>query len=461
MVQTAYITPFALRLEIEHVYLIYEKSYTITSMSLAKEIESYFDRLWPILRSITGEGVRQTHTILSELVPLERFEIPTGTQVFDWTIPKEWRVREAYVIDPNGTRILDVRNNNLHLLNYSVPFQGVLSKSELNDHLYSLPDKPDAIPYITSYYAPRWGFCLSQHERDALLDGDYQVVVDTELIDGSLTLSEAVLPGESKEEVLLSTYTCHPSLANNELSGPLVTAFLYRALAALPKRRLTYRFVFLPETIGAIAYLQLRGEHLKKHLVAAYVVTCIGDKGNFTYKRSRQETSLADRAAEHCLKQHSLKHSAKPHSILSFSPLGSDERQYCSPGFNLPVGSLMRSMYGTYPEYHTSLDNKNFISFEAMAESVEMYLTILKALESNRTYTNLYPHGEPQLGKRGLYETLGRNTIPELSSAVFWLLNYSDGNHDLLWIAAKSGYGIELLEKAAQACLEAGLIARG
>jgi aminopeptidase-like protein len=258
--------------------------------------------------------------------------------------------------------------------------------------------------------------------------------------------------------VLLSTYTCHPSLANNELSGPLVTAFLYRELQKLRERRLTYRFVFLPETIGALTYLHLRGEQLKQHLVAGYVVTCIGDPGNFTYKRSRASSlssnlSLVDRAAEH-----TLKHSGKPYQVVEFSPLGSDERQYGSPGFNLPVGSLMRSMYGTYPEYHTSLDNKAFISFEAMAESTEMYLGIMKTLESNRTYKNLFPYGEPQLGKRGLYQTLGKNTIPELSSAVFWLLNYADGNHDLLWIAEKSGYSIELLAKAAQACLQAGLI---
>jgi aminopeptidase-like protein len=427
-------------------------------MSFTNEIESYFDRLWPILRSITGEGVRQTHDILSEIVRLERTEIPTVTQVFDWTIPKEWKVNEAYAIDPNGKRILDVKENNLHLVNYSIPFRGTLSKQELEQHLYSLPDKPTAIPYVTSYYSPRWGFCLSQQERDALPNGNYQVVVDTELFDGSLTLSEAVLKGESTDEVLISTYTCHPSLASNELSGPLVAAFLYRELAKLEHRRLTYRFVFLPETIGAITYLHLKGEHLKKHLVAGYVITCIGDAGDFTYKRSRQSSinptlALVDRTAEHV-----LKYSKQPHKVIDFSPLGSDERQYCSPGFNLPVGSLMRSQYGTYSEYHTSLDNKDFVSFEAMAESVQMYFSVLKTLEANRTYKNLFPYGEPQLGKRGLYETLGRNTIPELSSAVFWLLNYADGEHDLLWIAEKSGYSVELLHKAAQACLEANML---
>jgi aminopeptidase-like protein len=420
---------------------------------LPGDLASYFDRLWPILRSITGLGVRQTHDILSEIVNLERHEIPSGTNVFDWTIPKEWVVREAYVIDPKGQRILDIRENNLHLLNYSLSFQGVVSREDLEPHLYSLPDKPTAIPYVTSYYAPRWGFCLSQQQRDRLPQGDYQVVIDTEFIEGSLTISEAVLKGESEQEVLISTYTCHPSLANNELSGPLVAAFLYKKLATLEKRRLTYRFVFLPETIGAIAYLHLRGEHLKNNVVAGYVVTCIGDAGNFTYKRSRQHTSLADQAAEHV-----LKHLGKPSQVINFSPLGSDERQYCSPGFNLPIGSLMRSMYGTFPEYHTSLDNRDFISFEAMAESVEVYFKIMMVLENNMKYKNLFPYGEPQLGKRGLYETIGRNTIPELSSAVFWLLNYADGEHDLLTIAEKSGFSIDLLQQAVQACLKTELI---
>jgi aminopeptidase-like protein len=421
-------------------------------MSLADDIAIYFDRLWPILRSITGAGVRQTHDILSELVKLERHEIPTGTPVFDWVIPKEWVVREAYVIDPSGKRILDIQENNLHLLNYSIPFRGVVSKGELEQHLYSLPNQPTAIPYVTSYYAPRWGFCLSQQQRDTLPEGDYQVFIDTEMIDGSLTISDAVLPGETEQEVLISTYTCHPSLASNELSGPLVAAFLYQKLSKFKKRRLTYRFVFLPETIGAIAYLSLRGEHLKNSLVAGYVVTCIGDAGNFTYKRSRSYPSLADRVAEHV-----LKHLGES-KVIDFSPLGSDERQYCSPGFNLPMGSLMRSMYGTFPEYHTSLDNREFISFAAMAESVETYFKVMMALENNVFYKNLFPYGEPQLGKRGLYETLGRNTIPELSSAVFWLLNFTDGEHDLLAIAEKSGFSIELLQQAVQACLDTGLI---
>ena len=404
------------------------------------------------MRSITGEGVRQSHDILEELVPLTRSEIPSGSRVRDWQIPQEWVVREAYVIGPDGERLLDVRQNNLHLLNYAVPFRGTLSREQLEAHLYSLPEQPDAIPYVTSYYSPHWGFCLPHRQRQALPEGEYQVVVDTELIDGSLTLSEAVLPGESDREVLISTYTCHPSLANNELSGPLVAAFLFRRLARWKERRLTYRFVFLPETIGSLAYLHMRGELLKTQLVAGYVVTCIGDDAPFTYKRSRQGNSLADRSALHVLSSHTGVR------IHDFFPSGSDERQYCSPGFNLPVGSLMRSMYGTYPEYHTSLDNRDFVSFPAMQESVATYEAILKTLELSRSYRNLEPYGEPNLGRRGLYPPRGTTLPPEHLSAILWVLNYSDGAHDLLDIAARSGLELPTLADAAQACLKAGLL---
>ena len=425
-------------------------------METTEEIARYFDRLWPLLRSITGEGVRRTHDILAELIPLTRIEIPSGTEVFDWTVPKEWVVREAYVIAPNGKRIFDIKDNNLHILNYSIPFKGKVTRAELDAHLHSLPESPDAIPYVTSYYSPRWGFCLSQRQRDALSDGDYFVCIDSDLIDGSMTLGEAVLPGEEEAEVLISTYTCHPSLANNELSGPLVAAFLYRRLAALRSRRLTYRFVYLPETIGSVTYLSLHGDHLRKRLVAGFVVTCVGDAGPFTYKRSRRGDSLADRAAIHVLTRRKV-----ANTILDFFPDGgSDERQYCSPGFNLPVGSLMRSMYGRYRGYHTSLDNRDFISFEAMAGSVDVYFDIMRVLESNVTYCGLAPYGEPQLGKRGLYGTLGGQEMPNLTSAMLWLLNYADGEHDLLSVAERSGHDVELLNTAAKACVAAGLLTR-
>lgn len=422
--------------------------------TLAAEIERYFDRLWPLLRSLTGDGVRATHDILSELVSLERTEVPSGSQVLDWIVPPEWVVRDAYVIDPEGRRILDVRENNLHLVGYSIPFRGVLSRKELDEHLHSLPAQPTAIPYRTSYYSPRWGFCLAHEHRERLPVGDYEVVVDTELrADGSLTLGEIVLPGEEPGEVLLSTYTCHPSLANNELSGPLVTAFLYQRVAAWPRRRLGYRFVFVPETIGAIAYLARHGDHLRERLLAGYVITCIGDAGPFTLKRSRRGDTLADRAAAYVL-------GGKPDvRVVDFFPSGSDERQYCSPGFDLPVASVMRTMYGRYPEYHTSLDNRDFISFSAMAESVDVYERILRTLDANVMLVNTSPYGEPQLGRRGLYPSLGGSkTADEQAEAMLWILNQSDGEHDLLDIAARSGVPMERIVTAADALIQARLL---
>lgn len=419
------------------------------------DVAQYFDRLWPLMRSLTGDGVRKTHDILGELVPLERIEVPSGTTCFDWTVPPEWICREAYLIAPDGRRLLDVRDHTLHLVNYSIAFRGSLSRAQLEEHLHSLPDLPRAIPYVTSYYEPRWGFCLTHEMRERLPEGDYQVVVDTEHIAGSMTLSHAVLPGETRDEVLISTYTCHPSLANNELSGPLLAAFLYRRLAALPRRRLTYRFVWLPETIGSLAYLARFGDHLRQRLVAGYVATCVGDGGPFTYKRSRRGDSLADRAAEYVL----TRFSHRQPRLLDFEPIGSDERQYGSPGFNLPVGLIGRSIYGAYAEYHTSLDHRDFISFEALVESVDAYLAVLGALDASATYRRTMPYGEPQLGRRGLYPTLAApRQRDEQLTALLWLLNLADGQHDLLAMAQRSGVDLPALDRAAQQCLQAGLI---
>lgn len=421
------------------------------------EVAAYFDRLWPLLRSITGEGVRRTHDLLGELVPLERIEIPSGAQCFDWVVPKEWICREAYVIGPDGQRLLDVCQNSLHLVNYSIAFRGALSRAELDLHLYSLPEAPEAIPYVTSYYAPRWGFCLSHAMRTSLPEGQYEVIVDTEHVDGSLTLSQALLPGEEVGEVLISTYTCHPSLANNELSGPLLAAFLYRRLAAIGPRRLTYRFVWLPETIGSLAYLARYGEHFRRRLVAGYVASCVGDRGPLTYKRSRRGDSAADRAALYALKRlagDSLR-------VRDFEPSGSDERQYCSPGFDLPVGVIARSIYGEYPEYHTSLDNRDFISFESLIESVDAFLAVLGVLDANATYRRTAPCGEPQLGRYGLYPTVGGPAArDEALTALRWLLNLADGAHDLLAMAERSQVDFTSLDGAAQQCLAARLIER-
>ena len=418
-------------------------------------LEAYFDRLWPLHRSITGAGLRATLDILAEIMPHARLEVPSGTEVLDWTVPKEWVVRQAYLIRPDGRRFCDVGDNNLHLVNYSIPFRGRLRLDALQAHLHSLPELPEAIPYITSYYAPRWGFCLSHEEREALPEGDYEVVVDTGLVEGALSIAEAVLPGEVEEEVLLSSYTYHPSLANNELSGPLVLSFLYRRLAAWHKRRLTYRFLLLPETIGSIAYLALHGRRLIRSLVAGYVVTCVGTAEPFVYKRSRQGGSQADRAAEAVLAERA----GERHRIADIRPdRGGDERQYNAPGFDLPVGCLMRSPSSSYAEYHTSLDNKDLISFEAMEETLDAYEAICRALDGNRRYLNLAPFGEPQRGRRGLYGTLGDRRRPLERSALMWLLSDSDGDHDLLDIAARSGLGPELLISAAERLLDAGLL---
>lgn len=420
-----------------------------------EEIQSYLKRLWPIPRSLTGNGVRETHRILSELIPLDTMEIPSGQEFFDWVIPPEWVFHGATLTDPNGRIVCDASKNNLHLVNYSIPFHGEIDKAELEDHLYSLPQQPDAIPYITSYYKPRWGFCLSHNVRQALPEGTYKVHIDTELKQGSMTISECVLPGETEQEILISSYTCHPSLANNELSGPLTAAFLYRRLAALPNRRLTYRFVFTPETIGSILYLWLKGRHLRENLLAGYIVSCTGDRGTFTYKKSRRENTVCDKAALFALKEADV-----PFTQVPFSPSnGSDERQYCSPGFNLPVGSLMRTMYGEYPEYHTSLDNLDFICPKALQGSVDMYFRICEILEGNRKYMSLFPYGEPKLDKRGLYSTheVTRNEL-RFFEAVLWVLNYSDGAHDLIDIAEKSGFLFKEVVDAAAACIREGLL---
>jgi aminopeptidase-like protein len=407
-----------------------------------------------------GAGFRQSLDILSELIPLERIEIPSGTQVFDWTVPPEWNIEDAYVENEGGERVIDFRRSNLHVLGYSVPVDRTLTLAELQPHLYSLPEMPDAIPYLTSYYQERWGFCLTERQRQALPEGRYRAVIRSRLEPGNLVLAHHVLPATEPgpaREILISTYLCHPSLANNELSGPLVTAFLYRALARLPRRRFTYRFAVVPETIGSIAYLSRFGEHLKQNLHAGLVATCVGDANRITYKRSRRGDAVIDRMAEHELKMH-----GKPFEAIDFFPSGSDERQYCSPGFDLPVGSLMRSMYGTYPEYHTSLDDKGFVSFAAMEESVALYLRVLTGLEANLTHRALVAHGEPQLGKRGLYPTLGsQKQSTDFVDRMMWIINLSDGRHDLLAIAAKARCSIHDLVPIVEKLIASGVLSVG
>jgi aminopeptidase-like protein len=425
--------------------------------SLATEMEYYFDRLWPICRSITGNGLRESLDIINEIVPLKITEVPSGAKVFDWTVPKEWNIIDAYILTPEGKKICDFKINNLHLVNYSVPVNVEISYKELLPHLFYIEELPDAIPYITTYYKETWGFCLSYTEFLVLpKEGQYKIVIDSSLKAGSLSYGECVLPGHSEKEVLFSTYLCHPSMANNELSGPLVQAFLYQKIAALEHRKYTYRFLFAPETIGVIAFLHEKGAHLKTHLDAGFVLTCCGDDADFVYKRSKKSDTLADRVAAHV-----LKYQATPFEVIPFSVGGSDERQYCSPGFNLPVGSLTRSMYQRYKEYHTSLDNKSFISFAAMERTCDVYFKIVEALEINDTYVSTVPFCEPQLGKRNLYPS---SATPLQNREVIHnrmhLLSYADGEHDLLDIANLRGRSIQNFSKDVVDLVKEGLLQR-
>jgi aminopeptidase-like protein len=422
---------------------------------MKKEIEDYFDRLWPLNRSLTGNGNRETIKILSELIDLKITEVPSGTECFDWNVPPEWNVREAWIKDSKGNVIVDFSKNNLHLLGYSVPVKKKMSLSELTPNIFTLPDQPELIPYLTSYYQERWGFCMSHKQFLSLKEDEYEVFIDSTLDPkGSMTISDAILKGTSDREILFSTYICHPSLASNELSGPLVAAFIYRTLKKITNRHYTYRFVFIPETIGSICYLSKYGEHLKQKLDAGFVLTCIGDSGSYTYKRSRIGNSLADRSAEIVLKQ-----SDEKYIIEDFFPGGSDERQYCSPGFNLPVGSLMRTRYTKFAEQHTSADNKDYISFGSMEKSILKYLDIIQVIENNFNYQNTLPYCEPQLGKRGLYSTLGSQKISsDFKIAMMWILNLSDGTNDLIAISERSKIPVKDLLPVLKVLIENGII---
>lgn len=401
---------------------------------MEKELEYYFDKLWPLCRSITGNGLRKSFHILQEVLPLNLSEIPTGTKVFDWEIPKEWNINEAYIITPDGRKICDFKLNNLHVLNYSQPVNKEIEYCELEKHLHSLPNLPNAIPYVTSYYDEDWGFCITHNEREKLKkEGKFKVFIDSTLKKGSLTYGDLVLKGNSNKEILFSSYLCHPSMANNELSGPLCLAFLYKKIKAIKNRKYTYRFVIAPETIGTIAYLSMYGNYLKENIIAGFVMTCCGDQAPFIYKMSKHENSFGDLAAKHI-----LKHQDIPYKIIPFSVGGSDERQYCSPGFNLPVGSLTRSMYLEYKEYHTSLDNKNFISFSSMRKSVETYLNIVKAIELNEKYYSKIQFCEPQLGRRGIYPNKNTpNYDRSFTHRLLHFLTYSNGEKTLIEIAEK------------------------
>jgi aminopeptidase-like protein len=411
-------------------------------------------RLHPICRSITGQGVRETLGVIASLVPLTIHEVPSGTPVFDWTIPKEWNIRDAYVKDSSGRRVIDFKRTNLHVVGYSRPVRTRMALSELRPHLFSLPDRPTWIPYRTAYYADNWGFCVSHEQLTSMQEGEYEVCIDATLEDGHLTYGELFVPGERTDEILISCHVCHPSLCNDNLSGIAVATSLARALLA-KSGRYSYRFLLVPGTIGSIAWLSANRENVSaiKH---GLVLTCVGDSGGISYKKSRRGDAEIDRAAMHV-----LEHTAEGHRILEFSPYGYDERQYCSPGFNLPVGCMMRSVHGQFPEYHTSADDLDLVRPQYLADSLAKVEAILHVLDANETFRSCNPYCEPQLGKRGIYRAIGGGADDRTAEmAMLWVLNLSDGDHSLLDIAERAGMPFSGIRQAAELLLEHGLLAR-
>ncbi len=392
------------------------------------------EELFPICRSITGAGVRQTLGRIRELIPeLSIHEVASGTQVFDWEVPEEWNIRDAYILDDQGRKIVDFQRHNLHVVGYSVPVDATLTRSELDPHLHSLPDQPTAIPYVTSYYQRQWGFCLTHEQRENLPEGMYRVRIDSTLEPGVLNYGELILPGETNREIFLSTYVCHPSMANNELSGPVVTTFLAKWLRLQEKRHFTYRIVFVPETIGSICYLSRNLDAMKRSTVAGFVVTCVGDDRTYSFVPSRLGGTIADKVALHV-----LHHTAPEFEHYSFLERGSDERQYCSVGADLPVVSIMRSKYGAYPEYHTSLDDLTVISPAGLGGAYEVLRKCIVIIENNKRYCMRFPC-EPQLGKRGLYPTLSYLGSAKETAVMKHVIAYADGEHDVLDIANRIG----------------------
>lgn len=423
-------------------------------MNTADEtMKALIARLYPICRSITGNGVRETLRILQESIPLEIREVPTGTQVFDWTVPREWNIRDAWVKNLTGERLIDFRELNLHVVSYSTPVHERMSYQELRKHLFTLSEQPDLVPYRTSYYNENWGFCLSEAQLARFHDGEeYDVCIDSSLTDGHLTYGEYLLKGECAEEFLISCHVCHPSLADDNLSGIAVATELAKGLTQFP-RRYSYRFLFVPGSIGAITWLATNEAALNR-VRHGLVLTCVGDWADLTYKRSRRGDAAIDRAFAHV-----LTHSGSPHELVDFSPYGYDERQYCSPGVNLPVGCLMRSVHGTFPEYHTSADNLDFVHAESLEDSLRTIVQVIEVIEGNRTYVNNKPKGEPQLGKRGLYQGLSAGADQrQRELSLLWVLNLSDGYHSLLDISERAKLPFSVIRAAADALLTTDLL---
>jgi aminopeptidase-like protein len=422
-----------------------------TNVEIGEQIYDLIVELYPICRSLTGDGVRETLSRIEERIPLDIYEVPSGTPVLDWTVPKEWNVRDGYVRGPREDLIVDFRRSSLHVLGYSIPIEGRFQLNELKEHLFTDPEHPDWIPFRYSYYDENWGFCLPHRQLEQLEDGEYEVMIDSTLEDGSLTYAECYIPGASTDEVLICVHIDHPGMCNDNLSGVAVATFLAERLARA-ERRLSYRFLFIPTTIGSITWLSRNEQNLER-VKHGLVLVCIGDAGGFTYKQSRRGNTEIDRVMNYVLQQ-----SQETHKVVEFSPFGFDERQFCSPGFNLPVGSLSRSANGKYPQYHTSADNLELMIPEKLAASLELCESAIEILEGNVKYLNVNPKGEPQLGKSGIYRKVG-GAIPERSLVtMFWVLNYSDGEHSLLDIAEQSGTPFREVRQAADLLFEHDLL---
>ena len=411
------------------------------------------ERMFPLCRSLTGDGVRATLDLIEEEIPLSRTEVASGTRVFDWIVPDEWNLREAYLATADGTRVVDARDSNLHVVSYSEPVRATLPLERLRERLHSLPEQPGVIPYRTSYYDRTWGFCLSHDQLESLRPGEYEVVIDSSLEPGHLTYAESLIEGEGEGEVLISTYVCHPSLANDNLSGIAVATMLAKRLRGRRLRH-SYRFLFAPGTIGPLAWLDRNLESLDR-IEHGLALSCIGDAGGLTYKRSRRGDAQVDLAVETVLRD-----SGDPHRVLPWEPWGGDERQFCAPGFDLPVGTLMRTPHGEFDGYHTSADELARLDPEALGGAVETCLALVEVLESNRRCTNLSPYGEPQLGRRGLYRSAGGAVAtPDDERALLWVLNQSDGERSLLEISRSSGLAYPVVQRAAERLERAGLLA--
>jgi aminopeptidase-like protein len=410
------------------------------------------EQLFPICRSITGNGVRQTLAILQRHIPLGVSEVPSGTAVLDWTVPHEWNIRNAYLARPDGTRVVDFANNNLHVVQYSRPIDAIMPFAELRPHLHSLSGQPDWIPYRTSYYAENWGFCLTHNQLSSLADGFYRVVIDSDLTPGHLTYGELLIPGETDDTVLFSCHICHPSLANDNLSGIAVATMLARHIQTLRPRH-SYRFLFIPGTIGSLTWLA-RNEDKVARITCGLVLSCLGDAGGITYKQSRRGEAVIDRIVAHV-----LRHDEVPHRIWPFVPYGYDERQYCSPGFDLPIGCLMRTPNGEYPEYHSSADNLSLLRPDSLAHSLAILRRIVAVIEGDVVYRSRNPKGEPQLGRRGLYAAMGgQRAANDDQMALLWVLNLADGRHSLLDMAERAGLPFASIRTAADALVAAELL---